>query len=152
MGDSAATQEVRRQLVEATTTFCDEYLDEDYKQLCEDLIAKLSRKRTVPFMSGQVKTWAATIVYALGQINFLFDKSFEPYVTPAELCAFFGVGMSNASRKATELRRSLGLREFDPEFSTAQVQGSNPMKDMVMIDGLIVPISMLPPEIRDRLK
>ena len=47
----------------------------DYKQLCEKLIRKISRKRNVPFLSGRIEIWAAAIIHALGSINFLFDTS-----------------------------------------------------------------------------
>jgi hypothetical protein len=33
-----------------TNGFCDSYLDEEYKALCEKLIWKMSRKRVVPYM------------------------------------------------------------------------------------------------------
>lgn len=42
---------------------------------------KLGRKREVPFQRGKIEIWAAAVVYAIGSPNFLFDKSFEPYMS-----------------------------------------------------------------------
>ena len=37
------------------------------------------------------------VVYALGQVNFLFDASGEPHLTADELSAAFGVAKSTMS-------------------------------------------------------
>ena len=39
---------------------------------------RLCRKRPSPFASGQPRTWACGIIYVLGQLNFLSDKSSRP--------------------------------------------------------------------------
>ena len=62
-------------ILEAITDFCQHYLDEEYLGLCIKMLEKLSRKRSVPFNSGQINSWAAGIIYAIGQVNFLFDKA-----------------------------------------------------------------------------
>lgn len=38
---------------------------------------------------GKLEIWASAVIYALGQINLLFDKDFEPYSTPDEICDYF---------------------------------------------------------------
>jgi len=67
---------IEKNLIELTSEFCAQKLDEDYAQLCIKLIQKMGRKRDVPFQSGKVEIWAAAVIYALGSINFLFDKAF----------------------------------------------------------------------------
>jgi hypothetical protein len=124
-----------------TDGFADRYLDEDYKMLCRKLIDKMSRKRQVPFLSGRLEIWAAAVVYALGQINFLFDKNFEPYVSATDLCNYFGTSQSTTSQKAKIIRDMLKMRYFDEEFSTERMQKENPLNEFVMVDGLIVPVS-----------
>jgi hypothetical protein len=66
--------------------FCKERLDEDYELLCEKMVRKLGRKRTKPLATGRLEIWAAAVVYTIGSMNFLFDKSFEPYVARHVLC------------------------------------------------------------------
>ncbi|WP_230629050.1 MULTISPECIES: DUF6398 domain-containing protein [Methanosarcina] len=134
-------QQKRDTLIQMTDGFADSYLDEDYKMLCQKLINKMSRKRQVPFLSGRLDIWAAAVVYALGQINFLFGRSFEPYVSATDLCDFFGTSQSTTSQKAKKIRDMFKIRHFNEEFSTERVQNENPFNDFVMVNGLIVPIS-----------
>jgi len=43
---------------------------------------------------------ACSIVYALGQVNFLFDKTQTPNTTADDLCSWFSVAKSTAGNKA----------------------------------------------------
>ncbi len=141
MSDRELVKQKKDTLIEMTDGFADRYLDEDYKMLCRKLIDKMSRKRQVPFLSGRLEIWAAAVVYALGQINFLFDKSFEPCVSVTDLCNYFGTSQSTTSQKAKIIRDMFKMRYFDEEFSTERMQKENPLNEFVMIDGLIVPVS-----------
>jgi hypothetical protein len=58
-----------------TDMLCEEKLNGEYATLCRELAAVLARKRPSPLNGGQVKTWACGIVYTVGSVNFLFDKS-----------------------------------------------------------------------------
>jgi len=141
MSDRELIKQKKEALIEITDGFADRYLDEDYKMLCQKLIDKMSRKRQVPFLSGKPEIWAAAVVYALGQINFLFDKNFEPYVSTTDLCNYFKTSQSTTSQKAKIIRDMFKMRYFDEEFSTERMQKENPLNEFVMIDGLIVPVS-----------
>ena len=141
-----------QKLIDMTGEFCDQYLDEDYKQLAEKLILKMKRKRQVPFMRGHANTWAGGVIYALGQINFLFDKSFEPYVAAGDIAEYFGRSQSTVGQKAKEIRDMFDLHYWHPEFSTQEMRESNPAKGLVMVDGLIVPANTLPPDLQDELR
>ena len=142
-------EEKMDKLIEMTTGFCETYLDTDYKQLCEKLIQKMSRKRNIPFLSGRVEIWAAAIVYAIGSINFLFDKSFKPYATAEDICRYFGTTKSSTLQKAKVIRDMFGLNYWDKEFSTTHMKETNPFSNMVMVNGLIVPKKFLSPEIQE---
>jgi hypothetical protein len=83
-----------------TGDFCTKKLDDDYFQLCEKLIKKLGRKRNVPFEAGKIEIWAAGIIHALGLINFLFDKSVEPYVSVNDINDYFGTKQSSVTGKS----------------------------------------------------
>ena len=135
-----------KQLLELAGTFCAQKLDDDYFQLCEKLIKKLGRKRDVPFKRGKIEVWAASVVYAIGSINFLFDKTFEPYVTPDQICEYFAVNKSTVSNKAAQIKNMFRLWPFNPEFSTQRMNENNPLNDMVMVDGFIVPLAAIPEE------
>jgi hypothetical protein len=141
MNNRELVQQRKEALIVMTDGFTDHYLDEDYKMLCRKLIEKMSRKRQVPFLSGRLDIWAAAVVYALGQVNFLFDKSFEPYVSATDLCDYFGTSQSTTSQKAKIIRDMFKMRYFDEEFSTKRMQKENPLNEFVMVNGLIVPVS-----------
>ncbi|MDQ1255265.1 MAG: hypothetical protein QG646_4544 [Euryarchaeota archaeon] len=141
MSDRELIMQKKEALIKITDDFADRYLDEEYKMLCRKLIDKMSRKRKVPFLSGRLEIWAAAVVYSLGQINFLFDKNFEPYISATDLCNYFKTSQSTTSQKAKLIRDMFKMRYFDEEFSTEKMLKENPLNEFVMIDGLIVPIS-----------
>ena len=145
-------KERENKLLEMTGVFCSQKLDDDYFQLCEKLIKKLGRKREVPFQRGKLEIWAAAVVYAIGSINFLFDKSFEPYMSSEQICEYFGTKSSTVSNKAREIKDMFKMWHFSPEFSTQRMTESNPLNKMVMIDGLIMPVDALPEELQQMLK
>jgi len=141
MANRELVQQKKDTLIQMTDGFADSYLDENYKMLCQKLINKMSRKRQVPFLSGKLEIWAAAVVYALGQINFLFDKNFEPYVSATDLCDYFGTNQSTTSQKAKKIRDMFKMRYFNEEFSTERMKNDNPLNEFVMINGFVVPIS-----------
>ena len=145
-------KELEEKLIELTQIFCDQKLDSDYKHLCEKLIRKLGRKRDVPFQRGKIEIWAAAVIYALGSINFLFDKSFKPYMTADQISEYFDTKNSTVSNKAREIKDMLNLWHFSPEFSTKKMIEDNPFNNLVMVDGFIVPLDTLPPILQKRVK
>jgi Domain of unknown function (DUF6398) len=139
-------------LLELTGAFCTQKLDDEYFQLSEKLIKKLGRKKNTPFESGKIEIWAASIIHALGLINFLFDKSGEPYVSVNEINDFFGTKQSTVTGKSKQIRDLLKLTHFDKDFSVRQMRNSNPMENMVMIDGFIVPLNSLPEDLQEMVR
>ena len=146
--DKATVQEYTEKLIQMTNGFCERYLDEEYKELCEKLIRKMSRKRVVPFLSGKIEIWAAAVVYALGGINFLFDKSSKPHATPDDICNYFGTSKSTTGQKAKTIRDKFKLHYFDSEFSTKELLDKSPFSN-VFLNGMPIPISSLPPELQE---
>jgi hypothetical protein len=63
------------EIFKLTDVFCAEHLDAQYGQLCRKLVAKLARKRPSPLARGDLRIWAATALYVVGGLNFLFDRS-----------------------------------------------------------------------------
>ena len=112
--------------------FCEEKLDEDYKQLCEKMVRKLGRKRTKPLATGRLEIWAAAVVYTIGAMNFLFDKSFEPYVPSSEINEYFGTSSSTVTQKSRAIRDMLKLSQYwDKDFSTKHSQENNPFSRLM---------------------
>jgi len=140
------------EISELMESFCTKYLDVEYFELSKKLLRKLGRKKDVPFKRGKLETWASSIIYAIGSINFLSDKSFEPYMQLSDISKHFGVSNSTVSNKARDLKKMFGLQYFDTEFSTKYMLSSNPFNDMVMVDGFIVPLSSLPEEYQEMVR
>jgi len=138
--------ERQQEIIHLAKSFCKEKLNEEYADLSEKLIYKLGRKRNVPFVTGQTQIWAAAVIHALGTINFLFDKSSKPYVSIDDINDFFGTKKSTTGNKSKEIRDLLKLSYWDSEFSTERMERNNPFSNMVMVNGLIVPLDSLPEE------
>lgn len=135
-------EKTKAELIGMTAAFCQKYLDEEYQFLCEALIEKMSRKKlVVPFMSGRRGIWAAAVVYAVGSLNFLFDKSFEPSTTTDQIAEFFDVSKNTLRQKASLIRKMFKMQPFfNTEFATRRMIEQNPFAQMAIIDGFIVPI------------
>src|SRR5206468_8669060 len=124
--DKQQIQVRQQEILNLIKEFADKKLDKDYFNLAKKMLQKLGRKRDLPFMTGQPKIWAVAIIHALGTINFLFDKSFKPYVSVDELNQYFGTSKSTTGNKSKQIREMLDLRHYDPEFSTRKMQENNP--------------------------
>ncbi len=150
--DKTELKERENKLIELTGAFCTQKLDDEYLQLSEKLIKKLGRKRNVPFESGKIEIWAAGIIHALGMINFLFDKSGEPYVTVSEINDYFETKQSTTTSKSKQIRDLLKLSHFDKDFSIGRMKNINPLENMVMVDGFIVPLDSIPIDLQEMVK
>lgn len=69
-----------KEIIHLTDTFSQQYLNDEYAQLCRELTATLCRKRPSPLAQGKAPTWACGIIHALGMVNFLFDSSQTPHI------------------------------------------------------------------------
>ena len=144
--DKQQIQERQKLILEIVREFCAKKLDDEYFELSERLVQKLGRKRSIPLASGQPQVWAAAIIHALGSINFLFDKSFDPYISVDDINIYFGTNKSTTGNKSKQIRELLKLDRWDNEFSTKKMQESNPFAKLVVVNGLIVPLDTLPEE------
>ena len=144
--DKTKLQERQQVILDLARQFCTKKLDDEYISLTERIVAKLGRKRNTPFATGQPEAWAAAIIHALGTINFLFDKSSKPYISIDEINEFYQTNKSTTGNKSKQIRELLKLERWDPEFSTNRMKDSNPFNNLVMVDGLIVPLNTLPDE------
>jgi len=132
-----------------TDEFCGGYLNEEYAGLSRKMAAALSRKRPSPLECGRDKSWAAGIVYALGRVNFLSDKSREPHMSLAEMCEKIGVSQSNASSKSREIWYRLDLMQLHPDWCLPSMLEENPLAWIVEVNGLPVDVRIMPREVQE---
>jgi hypothetical protein len=137
------------EITEITDRVCKEHLNDEYADLSRKMAAALARKRPSPLEEGRVKSWAAGIVYAVGRVNFLSDKSFEPYMKMSDLAKLFGVGQSTASAKSTEIWNTLDLMQMHPDYCVAELVEGNPLIWFLSVNGMIVDIRSMPREVQE---
>ena len=136
-------------IVSITDEVCRKHLNEEYATLARQATAALCRKRPSPLLQGKANTWACGIVYALGFVNFLFDKSQEPYMNATDLCKAFGVSVSAGSAKSRIVRDKLNMVQMDPDWCLPSNLEDNPLAWHVMVNGFIVDARSLPLEIQE---
>lgn len=129
-------------------SYCQQYLDDEYAKLSLAATAALCRKRPSPLVSGNVNTWACGVIYAIGFVNFLFDKSFAPFVTADELSTAFGISKSTAGNKSKQIRDLLKMHQFDHRWYLPSRLANSPMAWMITCNGFIVDARELPREIQ----
>jgi hypothetical protein len=128
---------------------CDSVLNEEYKELCHLATAKLCRKRPSPLLRSRPASWACGIVYAIGQVNFLFDKSRDPYISASDLCGLFSVSTNTGSDKARQVRDFLKTYQMDPAWTLPSLIDNNMLVWLIEVDGLIVDARQLPRAIQE---
>lgn len=139
----------RDEIIALLTPICKERLNQDYLDYATEIAEIMAENREdAPLSRGQAKSWAAAIVYALGQVNFLSDPADEPYMRLDELCKLFGVSQQTASTKAKTIREGLGLYQFHPEWTISNLMEDNPLIWMFTIDGMPMDIRTAPREIQ----
>lgn len=140
---------IYEQIIGLTDDVCDKHLNSEYRDLARAMTAALCRKRPSPLASGQPRAWACGIVYVLGRINFLSDKSFSPYMTTADLCAALGIGESTMHSKARVIEKTLGAQPFDPRWTVASLLEANPLVWMAEVNGLLVDLRQMPRDVQE---
>jgi Domain of unknown function (DUF6398) len=144
-----AAQAVYDAVVALTDAFCRDHLSDEYRDLAQAMTTALCRKRPNPLASGQSRTWACGVIYALGQLNFLSDKASQPYMTMAEVCAGFGVGQSTAFAKERVITDALHTGRMDPAWMLKSLVVRNPLVWMAEVNGLLVDLRDMPREVQE---
>jgi hypothetical protein len=138
------------QIVGLTDEFCQKHLNDEYRELAQAMAAALCRKRPSPVASGQVRSWACGIIYALGQVNFLSDKATQPYMTMGDVCEAFGVSPSTGGAKARIISDALKLSPaFDPVWTLPSMMDKNPLVWMAEVNGYLVDLRQMPREVQE---
>ncbi len=130
------------EIADLVLAFCEEHLDAELHGYALELCDILGRKRRISITRGKKEIWAASIIYVIARLNFLFDPESEFFLSADAVCDFFGTKKSTVGNKATQIERAcnLGLGAeglCSPEISDALTLVELP-------SGLIVPKNMLP--------
>ena len=129
--------------------FSDAHLSDEYLALCLKALAKLCRKRPSPLLGGRANTWAAGIVYAIGQANFIFDSSQPIHMSAEELSAPFGLAKSTVGNKGKEVRSLLSINRLSHEWRLPSKLKDDPFAWYITVNGLMVDARTLPRELQE---
>lgn len=132
------------EIVAITDQFCRQWLTQEYGDLCQQMAAALCRKRPSPVNTGKADTWAFGIVYALGRVNFLFDKSQKPHMRVDELCQHFALSANTGSAKSKAIMRALDIGVMEPQWTLPSRLADNPVAWMIQVNGLCVDARTMP--------
>ena len=136
-------------IVALTDEFCQERLNEEYRQVVREATAALCRKRPSPLVRGRIDIWACGIVLAVGSVNFLYDRSQDPHLSSAEICDGFGVKNSTASNKSRVIRDELGMRPLDLDWCLPSLLDRHPLAWLIEVNGLLVDARYVPKEVQE---
>ena len=136
-------------IVDLTDATCQTHLTDEYADLCRRLAAKLSRKSPSPLERGRPKSWAGAVLYTIGRVNFLFDRSQTPHLSAKQLCELIGVSQGTASAKSTQIMKMLNIMQLDPEWTLPSQLDRNPLAWMISVNGFIVDARSAPREIQE---
>ena len=142
-------QSTYESIVRLTDEISEKHLNAEYAQLLRYATAALCRKRPSPVAKGHINTWACGIAYAIGAVNFLFDKNQTPHRSAAELCQAFGVSPSAGSAKAKVVKEALELFQLHPDWCLPSKLKSNPLVWILSVNGLMVDIRSMPREVQE---
>ena len=139
-----------RQISELTDAYCAKFLDTEYAELAKSVLAALCRKRPSPVVSGKKQVWACSVIYVLGQANFLFDSSQIPHVTHSHICDWFTVSKSTAGSKAKLIRDTLNINMFNHNWKLRSKMEDSSFVWMIEVDGLVVDVRHMPVELQQQ--
>ncbi len=113
------------EVIELVNMFSDDYLNDEFRSLCLNLVLKLSQNPDVSLNRGKTESWAAGVIYVIGQLNFLFDPITEYYISNDLVASYFNVSKQTLWNKARDIRRLLNLKLGDEEFSCEYILNLN---------------------------
>ena len=144
----AAVRTPASAIIDITDATCVDHLVDEYAHLARRLVGRLGCKRPSPLMRGDSRIWAAAVLYVIGQINFLFDRSQQPHLTAAQLAAAVGAKQTTMANKAAMINRLLNIGIYEPELTRVAMLEQHPMAWIVEVNGFLVDARQLPDELQ----
>jgi hypothetical protein len=96
--------------------------------------------------------WAGAVLYAIGQVNFLFDPTQHPHIKFDGLSRLIGVSKSALATRARDIMNLLRIMPLEPEYCRRNLLAQNPLAWMVELDGIVVDARTLPTEVQTQLR
>ncbi len=132
------TQQIIKDLLEQ---FGEKYFDDDLKNYTLWLFESIINKPLLDINRGKSEIWAASIVYVIARLNFLFDKSNQYYISADDICEFFDVKKHTIGTKASQIEQVYNIGTADKRFTKPEI--SKLFEFNVTPEGFIIPSFMM---------
>jgi len=139
--EKVSKDERLKEIKELVVSFCVAHLNEELKGYALKLCDTLGRKRKISITQGKKEIWAASIIYVIARLNFLFDVENELFLSADTICDFFGTKKSTIGNKATQIEKACNLGMGSQGFSSSGI--SDALKLVELPNGLVIPKGML---------
>lgn len=133
-------KEKATEIVELVESFCKQYFSEELTACASRLCDKLGRIRKLDITRGKKEIWAASIVYVIARVNFLFDKANNNFLTSDIICDFFDIKKTTTGNKATSIEKTLNIGIGDTNYCITEIIESFSFVETP--DGFILPQKM----------
>ncbi|MFG0248061.1 MAG: DUF6398 domain-containing protein [Phycisphaeraceae bacterium JB051] len=110
----------------------DEHLTDEYKMLGYNLLAQLTMIPEFPWRQGKPHSWAAGILYLIGQANFLGDPESEPYMKSSDLAKAIGISTGTMYLKAARINNDIEVGPMVPQWILPSQFNDHPVTQAVM--------------------
>jgi len=117
-------KEKTKEVTERVESFCKQYLTGELTACALRLSDKLGRIRKLDITRGKNEIWAASIVYVIARVNFLFDKANNNFITADIICDFFDTKKTTTGNKATTIEKALNICIGDTNYCTTEIKES----------------------------
>jgi hypothetical protein len=133
-------KEKTKELSELVESFCKRYFSGELTACALRLCNKLGRISKLDITRGKNEIWAASIVYVIARVNFLFDKANDNFITSDIICDFFDTKKTTTGNKATTIEKALNIGIGDTNYCTTEIIES--FSFVETLDGFILPQKM----------
>ena len=98
------SDEKREKLAEMIEGFCHNYLNDEYMELSLKVVDEMASTKNPYYERGSLEVWVSAVIYAVCQVNSVFDDSSEVHIARKDILNHFNTKQSAVLKKAVNLR------------------------------------------------
>lgn len=136
MKSVAEKEQVKKDIEALLRQYAEKHFNDELLSYCLELLARLSRKRTISITSGRKEIWASAIVCVIARLNFLYDKSSPNYITKDSIRDFFTTSPSTVGQKATAIEKACKIGMAEPGLCSSKI--SDALTLIQLSNGMII--------------
>lgn len=136
-----AEQKIYNEMKQHIQYFCRKYLNPELEAYALKLLDTVMRSRKLNISRGKKEIWAASIIYVIARLNFLFDNVNEYFITIDIICDYFNTKKSTTGNKATQIEKACRISMGDKRFCGEEV--SSMFEFIETPEGFLLPKTML---------